>query len=77
MGKPSIGEFQMLSTGKREHPSGMTPQTEVVHGVVQPHLPPWQLSPSSQVPHEPPQPSLPHVFPAQLATQRRVDHPER
>src|SRR5215212_56931 len=60
----------MLSAGKKEHPSGMMPQEEVVHGVAQPHRPLWQVSPLSQVPQEPPQPSPPHDFPAQFGTQR-------
>ena len=68
-----IGVFQMLSVGKREHPAGSLPQVEVVHGVAQPHVPPWQVSPPAQLPQEPPQPSLPQAFPVQSAMQRAVD----
>ena len=68
-----MGAFQMLSAGKSAHPAGMLPQEEVVHGVAQPQLPPWQDSPPPQLPQEPPQPSLPHAFPAQSAMQEGDD----
>jgi hypothetical protein len=47
-----------------------------VHGVAQPHLPLWQVSPPVQLPQEPPQPSLPQVFPVQSAMQRSLDRSE-
>jgi len=54
----------------------MLPQVEVVHGVAQPHLPLWQVSPPVQLPQEPPQPSLPQAFPVQSAMQRSLDRSE-
>jgi hypothetical protein len=35
-----------------------------------------QVSPAGHVPHDPPQPSLPHIFPAQLAVQPVVQAPD-
>lgn len=48
-------------------PVSQTPFPQMMSGV---HMPPTQVSPLRQPPHEPPQPLSPHSFPEQLGAQQ-------